>query len=590
MATRIAHGWRLVLASALLAATAGAHAAGTLDATFVNGERANLVALRYPALAVSADGRIALSATQWSGSFGQFRTAEVALFDGAGQLQQVFGEEGITKFFGQSADAVAFDSLGRVLLAGARLSGAYGASTARLRADGRASATYANGAPGVVPPSRLGSAFAIALDRNSRIVIGGSTAFAGGGVTAGPLDFRPAIARLDAHGVDDPGFGTGGQVVLDRPGVVRAMALDTRGGIVLAFGSALVPAIETKTLMRLNEDGTPDPQFGSGGETIIADAIVAAGDANGRMLVIAERGDSPPSTRLYRYVDGRLDPSFGTGGEVLLPRQYNALATGPDGAIYAGIAGTVNQTATLRVLRIRNDGAIDTTYGSQGEAVASFPYDAPGIAAPSLAVDAQGRLVVAALRYHGDRGSEIALTTVVLYRFTSDTPAMPSTATAIEYRHAAFDHYFVTADADEITKLDANPGSGWARTGESFAVQAQAKGDGMPVCRFWSGATFAPLSSHFYTPYPGECDAVESGPAWAFEKIAFFLTMPTGAGQGNGTCPSGTVPLYRAYNAMRGGAPNHRYTTRTASLDAMIAQGWIMEGEANTRVFACVPA
>jgi hypothetical protein len=24
-------------------------------------------------------------------------------------------------------------------------------------------------------------------------------------------------------------------------------------------------------------------------------------------------------------------------------------------------------------------------------------------------------------------------------------------------------------------------------------------------------------------------------------------------------------------------------------LDAMIAQGWIMEGEATTRVFACVP-
>jgi hypothetical protein len=49
-------------------------------------------------------------------------------------------------------------------------------------------------------------------------------------------------------------------------------------------------------------------------------------------------------------------------------------------------------------------------------------------------------------------------------------------------------------------------------------------------------------------------------------------------------------PLYRAYNNGMSGAPNHRYTTDPAVLDAMIAQGWIMEGEAATRVFACVPA
>ena len=47
--------------------------------------------------------------------------------------------------------------------------------------------------------------------------------------------------------------------------------------------------------------------------------------------------------------------------------------------------------------------------------------------------------------------------------------------------------------------------------------------------------------------------------------------------------------LYRAYNNFMGGAPNHRYMTDPAALDAMIAQGWIMEGEAATRVFACVP-
>ena len=37
------------------------------------------------------------------------------------------------------------------------------------------------------------------------------------------------------------------------------------------------------------------------------------------------------------------------------------------------------------------------------------------------------------------------------------------------------------------------------------------------------------------------------------------------------------------------GAPNHRFITGTAVLDEMIAQGWIMEGDGLTRIFACVP-
>jgi len=34
---------------------------------------------------------------------------------------------------------------------------------------------------------------------------------------------------------------------------------------------------------------------------------------------------------------------------------------------------------------------------------------------------------------------------------------------------------------------------------------------------------------------------------------------------------------------------NHRYTTDVAFLNELIAQGWTFEGEAQTKVFACVP-
>jgi hypothetical protein len=51
--------------------------------------------------------------------------------------------------------------------------------------------------------------------------------------------------------------------------------------------------------------------------------------------------------------------------------------------------------------------------------------------------------------------------------------------------------------------------------------------------------------------------------------------------------PHSIVELHLRSNTT--GAPNHRYTTDPALLDQLIAQGWSMEGEAQTRVFACVP-
>ena len=149
----------------------------------------------------------------------------------------------------------------------------------------------------------------------------------------------------------------------------------------------------------------------------------------------------------------------------------------------------------------------------------------------------------------------------------------------------------MTADEPEIAILDAAPERSWVRTGKTFAVFDQILLPYMslvPVCRFWSDQSFAPMSSHFYTPYADECVKVMQDTAWLFERNAFYVAMPGGT-PGARTCPSETQPLYRAYNDGKGGAPNHRYTTEPAVLDTMIAQGWVMEGEAATRVFACVP-
>ena len=146
----------------------------------------------------------------------------------------------------------------------------------------------------------------------------------------------------------------------------------------------------------------------------------------------------------------------------------------------------------------------------------------------------------------------------------------------------------MSADLDEIAGLDEGVFPGWVRTGEGFRVGIpDARGRGfVPVCRFF-GAGFAPLSSHFYTPYPDECEIVKDDPNWTYEKTAFGLALPDAATQG---CPPGSRPLYRAWNRNAGGAPNHRYDTDYYSMqNSVLRQGWILEGDAKTLVFACVP-
>ncbi len=156
---------------------------------------------------------------------------------------------------------------------------------------------------------------------------------------------------------------------------------------------------------------------------------------------------------------------------------------------------------------------------------------------------------------------------------------------AIEYRHAAWDHYFVTADPGEIAKLDAGVFVGWARTGQSFRVLPLDTAGAANVCRFFS-VSFAPKSSHFYTPSGVECAAVKLNPDWEFEAEVFAVLPPGG----DGSCAFGSQALYRLYNDGQGGAPNHRYTTSLATRTEMIGQGWIPEGQGPLGVVACVPA
>ena len=144
----------------------------------------------------------------------------------------------------------------------------------------------------------------------------------------------------------------------------------------------------------------------------------------------------------------------------------------------------------------------------------------------------------------------------------------------VEYFNAGFGHFFVTAQPDEIAGLDGGAYNGaFARTGASFNAWDAPAGGTLPVCRFFTTA-FAPKSSHFYTADPVECDGVKQNPDWQYEKVAFYIAVPTA-----GVCAAGTVPVYRMYNNGQTGAPNHRFTTSLAVYaDFTTHQNWSGEG------------
>lgn len=162
-----------------------------------------------------------------------------------------------------------------------------------------------------------------------------------------------------------------------------------------------------------------------------------------------------------------------------------------------------------------------------------------------------------------------------------------TTVEVIEYYHAGLDHYFITADATEIQKLDAGSIPGWTRTGHSFQARRPGYPPGtpsnLPVCRF-IGLPEAGINSHFYSGIARECRDVHLDfvGAWAIEAgNVFQIALPTPAG----ACAAGTTPVWRFFNNKLDA--NHRYTTNAVVRTEMIAAGWIPEGFGATGVVMC---
>jgi uncharacterized delta-60 repeat protein len=210
---------------------------------------------------------------------------------------------------------------------------------------------------------------------NDLLLAGTQIVVAGRVGVGGTHDF--GLARYNADGSLDTGFGTGGKVTTDFTGPldshVGAAVLQADGKVVVV-GGASNGVSASFALARYNPDGTLDSHFGNGGQILahpgpdpFNEATAVALQPGGNIVVAGTSlvyGGQAANTVLVRYTpDGRLDPSFGKAGTVIVPSANVVvrLIVLPDGKLMLGGPGHT-------LSRFNADGSVDTTFANNGQA------------------------------------------------------------------------------------------------------------------------------------------------------------------------------------------------------------------------------
>jgi uncharacterized delta-60 repeat protein len=398
--------WLLVALCAsltLLPPTAQAANAGDFDPSFATGGQLRLQLGRDPTVpgswandvALQPDGKLVLGGAAGDPDAQDANEFMIARLHPNGTLDTTFGTDGSVQL--QLADALAI------------------------------SHTVQNGRD-------LSSVYAVAIQPDGKIIAAGSAVV---GETPPADDHQEfALARFNPDGTLDPNFGSNGIVHVqpNQPGAeIHDIDLQPDGKIVAA-GLAQDDTTNDNIIdlafaaVRLNPDGTLDPSFGNAGKIVTqlgtgllpsrpdsrAHSMVIQPD--GRIVLAGSATDMLGNDEfaLARFnPDGTADTSFSDDGRIriqvsdpgLSPGSYvSSLALQGDGKlIAAGAARDSDSDARdpwqVALARFSADGALDTSFGSQGKALVQMadPEDSPFSGLNDIALQPDGKIVGAGL-------------------------------------------------------------------------------------------------------------------------------------------------------------------------------------------------
>ena len=345
-----------------------AHGAGELDPRFGDGGLATQGHFQLdnrfdsPSYVASADG----------GSTKVVTDNLVAQFGSDGTLDTTFGQNGITNLllhgFTQISNTTS-KADGSLVIVG-RLLGRAEFGVAHVLNDGSLNESF--GDKGIVKTNYFG------LGANGGTYASGVSVDATGNALVSFLRYGDVnssyVAKFDGNGEVDSSFGNNGSIGLLSLGDVNVLNVSA-----LNDGSFLTGYRDSSgqlAVMRYDADGTPDANFGTNG-LVTHDVEMAYSvadikeDAAGRIYFVTPTFEQLLIHRLN--ADGSLDTSFGTDGTAIAPilpfgdgEGSMQVALQDDGKILMAGKDADNQIAVTRLLE---SGRADRRFGRRGVAV-----------------------------------------------------------------------------------------------------------------------------------------------------------------------------------------------------------------------------
>jgi uncharacterized delta-60 repeat protein len=242
----------------------------------------------------------------------------------------------------------------------------------------------------------------ISIQSNGKIL-------AGGGANVNATDefsYDFALIRYNSDGTIDSAFGNNGKVTTHIGlwyNIAYSIAIQPNGKIIMVGEArdSLYSYSSDFAIVRYNSDGSLDHSFGNAGilRTSLSESYDVAKSvilqSDDKILVAGKAGDS---SILVRYKnDGSLDSAFGTNGTVVAGESIENMAIQSDYKII--LVGSSGDFATMRY---NINGIIDSSFGTNGLITTSFGNGCCGYSwGEAVAIGNDGEILIAGSFNHG---------------------------------------------------------------------------------------------------------------------------------------------------------------------------------------------
>ncbi|RAK23759.1 putative delta-60 repeat protein/predicted secreted protein (Por secretion system target) [Flavobacterium aquaticum] len=215
----------------------------------------------------------------------------------------------------------------------------------------------------------------IVTQNDGKMIVGGDFTF------LNRLAFNK-LGRLNTDGTNDLSFSIGSGF----DNTVNFVQIQPDGKLIVVGNFTQYNGVTKNRIVRLNTNGTIDPTFniGSGFNSVVYSTKI---QSDGKIIVVGNftQYNGITRNRIVRLnIDGTIDSSFNIGSGA--NNMVNTCDLQPDGKIIvAGNFTSYNGVSYRRIIRLNNDGTLDTTFNTSTSASSTIK---------TVCVQSDGKLII----------------------------------------------------------------------------------------------------------------------------------------------------------------------------------------------------